>query len=27
LGPRDPEPGGAPFDQDDRGGLFRRRGR
>ncbi|MGZ4677250.1 MAG: DivIVA domain-containing protein [Acidimicrobiia bacterium] len=26
LGPRDPEPG-TPYDQDDRGGLFRRRGR
>jgi cell division septum initiation protein DivIVA len=27
LGPRDPAPGSAPYDQDDRGGLFRRRGR
>ena len=27
LGPRDPAPGSGPYDQDDRGGLFRRRGR
>jgi len=27
LGPRDDVPGSPPYDQDERGGLFRRRGR